>query len=209
MRNVPAAVGQTDGGGRAVADGRQALGQVGVARAQHPSRLKSRRGQDQPVGLETAAVLALNLPGRVVELHRAHHAAATNRAERQASHKRIDQLLHPMSEGHEQTPARPAGPLGVLGPVAPGPPQGIDQAAPLALHLKKARHGGRQAQLFRVGRVDAANQGLGDPLQGFPTEPSPDKRAEALIVLLGSARQNQIQAHPQLSRPGKEAGAHE
>src|SRR5207245_10747430 len=108
--------------------------------------------------------------------------------------------LHAVLEGDEEAPARAGGPrLRRLAVRAPEPED--DRALPL-LELGEARHGGGEAQVVRVGGVDAGDERLGDALERPSTEPSSDARAQALVG--GNPTwQHELERHPELARSGK------
>ncbi|MDQ1559300.1 MAG: hypothetical protein QOD32_2360 [Pyrinomonadaceae bacterium] len=77
-----------------------------------------------------------------------------------------------------------------------------------ALHVEEARHRRAQAQLFRVGRVDAADHRLRHALQSLAPETSPDKLREAFVIVIAvntarasATREEEIERHARLTRP--------
>ena len=50
-------------------------------------------------------------------------------------------------------------------------------------HFEELREGCPQTQLFRVGGIDAAHQGLGQPFQGLLSQAAANECGQALIVV--------------------------
>ena len=76
----------------------------------------------------------------------------------------------------------------------------------LALHLAELRQGGPQAQLGRVGRVDAPHERLHQPLQGLAAQPALDERRQALVGVVVLAGEDQVHQHPELAAPREDRG---
>ena len=75
----------------------------------------------------------------------------------------------------------------------------------LSLEREEARHGRRERQPVRIGRIDPAHQRLGDPLEGFLPQPAPDEAPETLVPVGAPPRQGQVEAEPELPPPGEDA----
>ena len=72
----------------------------------------------------------------------------------------------------------------------------------LALEREEARHGRGEGQTLRIGRVDPADERLGDALERLASEPTPHEAPKALVPGAGATWQNQVESEPKLSAPG-------
>ena len=131
------------------------------------------------------------------------HAVLEQRGTRRKPRReRRDQLRHSVPECHEETPARSARAFLRRLPGRPPEPQHDGPLAPL--ELAEARHRRREGKVVGIGRVDAGDQRLGDPLERLAAEPPAHEGAQALVV--GHApRQDEVEAHAELSRPGEQS----
>ncbi len=184
------------------------MGQRRIRVAEDPGHLVRLGRQDHPVGREGRPPGRGDPPGAPVRPHLGHALAQAHRPRRQPAGQGPDQLLHPAGEGHEERPARPARAARLPGRAPPGPPERQDDAPLPPLDLEEPRHGRRQGQRVRVRRVDAGDEGLGHPLERFPAEPPTDEGAQALVGV-APARQDEVEAHAELARPGEEARGEE
>jgi len=91
-----------------------------------------------------------------------------------------NEALHTGLQGYKQTPARTARALGCLRIAARCLPERINHTPLLTLHVQKTRHGRGQAELVGVGRIDTANERLGNAFERF----SPDGYGLGINVLL-------------------------
>ena len=76
----------------------------------------------------------------------------------------------------------------------------------VAFHFFEARHGCAEAELIGIGGVDAADQRLSDPFQGFVAETAAHEGAEAFVAVSSPRGKKQLGRHAQLAGPGKERG---
>ena len=162
-------------------------------------------GDHDGVGGDAAAVGEAHAPAAAGPREPAHPLLEPYRARRQAVTEGAHELVHAVSEGDEQAPARAAR-AGRLPARATRAPERERDAPVAPLQLEKPGQRRGQAQRVGVGRVDAGDQRLGDPLERLPPEPAPHKVAEALVAA-GAARQDKVERHPELAGPGEEPRA--
>src|SRR5262249_35582935 len=112
---------------------------------------------------------------------------------------------HPVPMAHEETVAgtRAAGLRG--GARRRTRAQALDHAAVISLEVQEARHRRAQREPLRIGRVDAADERIGNALEGFAPAPTARARREALVVVVvAAARQDEVERHAELAAPGEE-----
>ena len=74
----------------------------------------------------------------------------------------------------------------------------------LLFHLNKLGHGCAEAEIVRISRVDAANQGLDKSFEGLVSKASADERGEAFVYVCVSTRDERLDHHPEFGFPGED-----
>src|SRR5439155_14769639 len=112
---------------------------------------------------------------------------------REEPRERVRQRLHAVAEGCEEAVAGAAdAAAGVARRTAlSGGAEGADQAAVLLLHHAEAGQRRHDAELVRVGAVDAGDQWLGETLERLAAQAALDEVAEAFVLLAAAARDEQ------------------
>ena len=91
-------------------------------------------------------------------------------------------------------------------------PHGANEAAVPLLHLQKLRHGGLQAQVFRITSVDTANHRLGDAPQRLTAQSTGVTKcardSSAVAVRRGSTESSAMRSFPRQLSMGEAAKDH-
>src|SRR5207245_7559299 len=156
---------------------------------------------DDVVGLQRRTQAAEDVPAAAATLDAVDAVLEHHGARRQARRERGDELLHAVLKRHEEAPARPARPR--LRRAAIRPPEPEDDGPLAPLELSEPWHRRRQREIVGIGGVDSGDQRLGDALQRLAAESATYEGAQALVVA-HAPRQDEIEGHAQLARPGEE-----
>jgi len=148
----------------------------GSSGARSVPRRPRRRGDDDRVGDERFAARA-EPPTAVRALHPLDRGAEADHALGERARDGVDERRHPIRRRDEEAVAR----AGRGRRIARRRAEAEDEAPVTPLDVAEARHGGREREALGVGRVDAADERLGDPLQRFAAEPPADEVGEALV----------------------------
>ena len=74
----------------------------------------------------------------------------------------------------------------------------------LLFHLNELGHGGAEAEIIRISRVNAANQGLDKAFECFVTKAPADEGGEAFVRIGVSTRDERLDHHPEFGLPGED-----
>src|SRR5262249_34291655 len=118
--------------------------------------------------------------------------------------ERVDERAHTVTVRDEEAVAC-AGHAARLG----RPPEAYDDAPVRRLERTEARHGRDDREPLRIARVDARREWVRDALEGFAAEARPDERREALVPVLPTPRQHEVEGHAELPGPAEERRAGE
>ena len=161
------------------------------------------QAQGQARRAQRAAVGQAHAPRPVGERRALRPHAQAQRGGRQRRDQRIGQPLQTAAQRDEQAIARAArGGGGRLLPRARA--QAEDHRTVLAFEVEELRHGRRQAELFRIGGVDAADQRLRDALQRLAAQAAAHELRQRFFIVSVASWQQQVSGGAQLARPGQQ-----
>ena len=205
--------GQGNGDRGRVGDASQGVGQFGICGVQHGRAGVRGRGDHDRVREDGRASVHDEAPLRrgafVAPGDRAHPRPQVNVHPIQSRLQRFHHLGQARAQGDEGRVARRAPATVALPTLALHEEQATQQAPVPLFHLQQLGVGGSQAEMTRVARVDAREQGLHNALEDFLAQVGGDELGHRHVATIAVSRPDEVEARAQFTRPGDQARAEE
>ena len=172
---------------------------AGLGGSGSDERRRGRCGQGQDRRAERASLTGFELQGKaaVDAAESTDRAPRAQRALRQARRESLDELPEAALEGSER--GRKAS-----GGRRRGGAQAAHDASVALLEGRQPGEGGPKRKALGVSRVNAREEGLGDPLEHLRSESAAHERRDRLVLIAPTRGSHEVETHAELASPREE-----